>query len=138
VNAADFLKKTTLFGGLNDAEAAELADTMKQRAFAAGDQVLEEGASGRAFYLILKGNAEVRKGETVLATFGPGDYFGEMAALLEDTPRTADVVATSDLVCLVMTAWDMRALITTHPEVGVKMMGEMMRRLRDTDAAFPG
>jgi CRP-like cAMP-binding protein len=137
MSAADFLKKTALFGGLSDADLDNVLGTTKERTFPEGDLVIEEGAPGRGFFLILSGTAQARKGETVLADFGPGDYFGEMAVLLEDTPRTADVVATSDLTCLVITAWDLRALITTHPDVGVRMMGELLRRLRDTDALLP-
>ncbi len=78
----------------------------------------------------------MRKGDTVLAEFEAGDYFGEMSLLLEDTPRTADVVATDDSNCLVITQWDLRALIKSHPEIGVKMMAELAKRLRDTDAAL--
>jgi len=85
---------------------------------------------------VLSGSAEARKGKTLLAEFGPGAYFGEMALLLDDTPRTADVVATSDTRCLAITQWDLRALIKGHPEIGVKMMAELARRLRDTDAAL--
>ena len=57
-----------------------------------------------------------------------------MALLLDDTPRTADVVATSDTSCLAITQWDLRALISSHPDLGVKMLAELARRLRDTDA----
>ncbi|HUG74209.1 MAG TPA: cyclic nucleotide-binding domain-containing protein [Acidimicrobiia bacterium] len=137
MSAADFLKKTALFGGLTDADLDNVLQTSKERSFPEGDLVIEEGAAGRGFYLVLSGTAQVRKGEKVLADLGPGDYFGEMAVLLEDTPRTADVVATSDLTCLVITAWDLRAFITTHPDVGARMMGELLRRLRDTDALLP-
>ncbi len=72
----------------------------------------------------------------MLASFGPGDYFGEMALLLDDTPRTADVIATSATTCLAITKWDLRGLIQSHPDVGVKMMAELAKRLADTDAAI--
>ena len=77
-----------------------------------------------------------RRVAKALATFGPGDYFGEMALLLEDTPRTADVVATSETTCLAITKWDLRSLIQTQPDVGVKMMAELAKRLADTDKAI--
>lgn len=137
MEAAELLQRATLFAGFTDREIATVVSTAKERSFAAGEMIIEEGhEGGRGFYLVLAGTVQVRKGDIVLADFGVGDYFGEMALLLDDTPRTADVVATSDASCLVITQWDLRALITSHPEIGVKMMGELARRLRDTDAAL--
>jgi CRP-like cAMP-binding protein len=78
----------------------------------------------------------VRAGDAVLARLGAGDYFGEMALLLPHTPRTADVVALEDTTCLVITQWDLRALLAAHPEAGLAMMGELARRLADTDRAL--
>ena len=84
----------------------------------------------------LDGAAEVRKADLALATFGTGDYFGETALLLEDALRTAGVVATASTTYLVITPWDLKALIGSHPEMGVRMLGELARRLRDTDPAL--
>lgn len=134
---AELLKRTALFAGFSEKELASVLGTAKDRSFAQGDVIIEEGhEGGRGFYLLLDGTAQVRKGDTVLADFKSGDYFGEMALLLDDTPRTADVVATSDARCLVITQWDLRALIKNHPEIGVKMMAELAKRLRDTDASL--
>jgi CRP-like cAMP-binding protein len=137
MNRADFLKLTPLFSGFSDKEIESVLGTAKERSFAAGEAILRDGQEGgRGFYLLLSGAAEVRKGDIHLADFGPGSYFGEMALLLEDTPRTANVTATADTTCLVITQWDLKALLVGHPEIGVKMMGELARRLRDTDAAL--
>jgi CRP-like cAMP-binding protein len=136
MDTAVFLKETALFSDLTEKEIASVLGTAKEREFAAGDVIIREGPGGAGFYLMLAGSVEVRKGDLVLATFGPGDYFGEMALLLEDTPRTADVVATSPTRCLVITRWDLKALLAAHPEIGVKMMGELAKRLRDTDQAI--
>lgn len=133
----EFLKRSALFGQLAERELDDVIATGRERSFDAGVAIVEEGDPGaRAFYLILEGTAEARKGDLVLAVFGPGDYFGEMALLLEDTPRTADVVATSATTCLVMTQWDFRALLRGHPELAAKMMTELAKRLRDTDRAL--
>lgn len=137
MDAAGFLKRTSLFAGFTDREIATVIGTAKERSFAAGELIIQEGREGgRGFYLLLDGTAQARKGSTVLADFAQGEYFGEMALLLEDTPRTADVAATSAARCLVITQWDLRALIKNHPEIGVKMMAELAKRLRDTDAAL--
>lgn len=137
MEAAEFLKKCSLFSGFSDREIESVLGTAKERSFAAGEVIIAEGhEGGRGFYLVLEGTVQVRKGDIVLADFGPGDYFGEMALLLEETPRTADVVATSDARCIVITQWDLRALITSHPEIGVRMMGELAKRLASTDKAL--
>lgn len=137
MDKAAFLKQTPLFAGFSDKEIQSVLGTAKERVFAADDAIIKEGhEGGRGFYLLLAGSAEVRRGSHMLATLGSGDYFGEMALLLEDTPRTADVVATSETHCLVITQWDLKALIKSHPEIGIKMMNELARRLRDTDAAL--
>jgi CRP-like cAMP-binding protein len=134
MNKAEFLKQTPLFAGCSKEEIATVLATARERTFATGDKIIREGHQGTSgFYLLLEGAAEVRKGGLVLATFGPGDYFGEMALLLEDTPRTADVVATEPSTCLAITRWDLRAMISNNPDVGVRMMGELAKRLRDTD-----
>jgi CRP-like cAMP-binding protein len=128
------LKRTSLFAGFSDRQIADVLATAKQRRFAAGDRIIAQGDEGaRGFYLIIEGRTEVRSGDTVLAEFGAGDYFGEMALLLPDTPRTADVVATQDTTCLVITQWDLRALLVAHPETGLTIMAELARRLADTD-----
>jgi CRP-like cAMP-binding protein len=137
METTQFLKKTAIFARCSDKELKTVIDTAKERSFTAGTKIIREGhPGGRGFYLILAGTAEVRKGEKLLATFRPGDYFGEMALLLEDTPRTADVVAVTDVTCLVITSWDFKALLATHPEIGATIMTELARRLRDTDSAL--
>ncbi|MEK7252619.1 MAG: cyclic nucleotide-binding domain-containing protein [Actinomycetota bacterium] len=137
MNAAELLKRTALFSGFSEKEIASVLGTAKERSFAADDVIIAEGhEGGRGFYLLLEGTAQARKSQTVLADFAVGDYFGEMALLLEDTPRTADVVATSAARCLIITQWDLRALLKNHPEIGVKMMAELAKRLRNTDSAL--
>jgi CRP-like cAMP-binding protein len=134
---AELLKNSSLFSGFTDKEIHTVISTAKEREFSEGEMIIEEGhEGGRGFYLLLAGTAQVRKGDIELANFGVGDYFGEMALLLEDTPRTTDVIATSDATCLVITQWDLRALLTTHPQIAVKMMAELARRLAATDAAL--
>lgn len=137
MNRADFLRRTSLFSGCSDEEIRTVLAAAKERHFDAGTTIIREGhEGGSGFYLLVDGSAEVRKGEKVLAVFGPGDYFGEMALLLDDTPRTADVVATAPSTCLVVTRWDLRALLSGYPEIGVRMMAELAKRLRDTDRAL--
>ncbi len=72
MDKAEFLKKTTLFSGVSDKEIESVLGTAKERVFVAGDSIITEGQEGgRGFYLLLSGTAEARKGEMMLAEFGP-------------------------------------------------------------------
>jgi len=71
--------------------------------------------------------------ETVLATLGPGDFFGE-TALLDGYPRTASIRALEDGECLVMTRWDFLAALKSSPDMAAQVLRTLARRLRQTDA----
>lgn len=135
-NLGEQLKKTALFAGFSDRQIEGVLTAGKERRFAAGEQIIRQGDDAVGFYLIVEGSAEVHSGDAVLARLGPGDYFGEMALLLEDTPRTADVTAREDTACLVITQWAFRSLLAAHPEVALVVMGELARRLRSTSATL--
>jgi len=129
----EHLKRTALFAGFNDRQIAGVLAIANERQFAAGEQIIRRGEEGGlGFYLILEGRTEVQAGDAVLAHLGPGDYFGEMALLREDTPRTADVMALEDTSCLVITQWAFKSLLAAHPDMALAIMGELARRLRDT------
>ncbi len=133
MDTTGILKKTALFGGLSDKELADVLTTARQRAFDAGATMVHEGDPGaRGFYLILEGSADVVREGTRVAQLGPGEYFGEMALLLDDTSRTADVVATAPTTCLVITQWDFRAMLRSHPDMSASIMLELAQRLRDS------
>lgn len=137
MSTKDFLKQTALFAQCSDAELDRVIGTARQRQYDGGDTIVRQGdEGGRGFYLILSGAAEVRTGGTLLASLGPGDYFGEMALLLPDTPRTADVIAMAATTTLVMTQWDFAAIVKSHPDIATKIMLELAQRLRNTDRAL--
>lgn len=135
-DATTFLKETPLFAKLSDNQIDAIAKTAKQKRFQAGGTIVEEGQEGIGFYLILEGSVEVRKQGQSLATLGQGDYFGEMALLLESSQRTADVVALEETNCLLITRWDLRSLIRNHPDIALAMHSELGRRLSQTNQAL--
>jgi len=131
-NLGEQLKQTALFAGFTDRQIESVLAAGKERRFAAGEQIIRQGDDAVGFYLIVEGSAEVRSGGAVLAQLGPGDYFGEMALLLENTPRTADVTALEDTSCLVVTQWEFRSLLAAHPDTALAVMSELARRLQTT------
>ncbi|MCL6642797.1 MAG: cyclic nucleotide-binding domain-containing protein [Candidatus Bipolaricaulota bacterium] len=134
--AVKFLKKTPLFAQFSEKELEALFSTAKVREFDAGSTIVREGdPASIGFYLVLEGQVEVRKGQKTLAKLGAGDYFGEMALIL-DAPRSADVIAVQKTKCLMITRWELRSIISSYPDVALKMMGELARRLSATNQAL--
>ncbi len=131
------LKQTALFGRLSDKELDDVLATARRRTFDAGATMVRQGDPGaRGFYLVLEGQVDVVRDGAKVAQMGAGEYFGEMALLLEDTARTADVVAAQPTTCLVMTQWDFRAMLRSHPDMAASMMLELAQRLRDAGRAL--
>jgi len=128
----EYLRNAALFAGFDDRQIAGVLSIAKERRFAAGETIIRKGESGLGFYLVVEGHTEARAGDTILAKISPDDYFGEMALLLEDTPRTADVVALEETTCLVITQWAFKSLLAAHPDMASAVMVELARRLHET------
>lgn len=135
-DAAAFLRQTPLFANLSGEQINAIVKTAKQKDFQTDDAIVEEGQEGVGFYLILDGRVEVRKRGKTLAKLTKGEYFGEMALLIEDSTRTADVVALEETTCLLITRWDLRSLIRNHPDIALAMHSELARRLSQTNQAL--
>jgi CRP-like cAMP-binding protein len=99
----------------------------------AGKALTEEGKAGHEFYLILDGEASVRRKGRRIATLGAGQYFGELS-LLDRGPRTATVVAESDLRLLVLGQREFNGILDEVPGLAHKVLRTMAERLRVADA----
>lgn len=128
-DAASLLATVPFFAGLDEKRRKTVASSGKERSYGAGDKIVDEGATGVGFFLILNGSTEVRKGGKVLAKLGKGQFFGEMS-LIDGSPRSADVVAESPTTCWVLTSWAFESLVKSNPEVALVMLKEMAKRLR--------
>ena len=133
-DATALLASVPFFAGLDVKKRGALADQGKELTYKAGDSIVDEGTMGVGFYLIMDGKAEVRKGAKVLATLGRGQFFGEMS-LIDEQPRSADVVAVAPTKCWALSSWAFSATIKTHPEVALTMLKEMVKRLRAAQAS---
>jgi CRP/FNR family transcriptional regulator, cyclic AMP receptor protein len=135
MDKVEMLKAAPLFSGLNKKQLAAIAETARNLTFQSGEKIIEEGDHRSiGFYVLGSGSAEVSKDGKVIATYGPGDYFGEIALLSDDAERTATVTATSDSEVVGLTKWDFRAVLNSKPDIAVQVMAELARRLTETQA----
>ncbi len=124
-----------IFASLTERQLKSLAKTTKVVAFPANARVVKQGEPGVGLYVVLSGAAEVRQGERTLARLGPGQFFGEMT-LIDEQPRSADVVAVAPSECAVLSRWEFWGFAKGEPEVLQGVMKEMARRLRETNRAL--
>jgi len=109
---------------------AESGDNARMR-FAAGRVIMEQGQSGVLMYVVLEGSVQIRIGDSVVETVGPGGMFGEMA-LVGRTQRLAGAVAESECVLLPINRNVFVDLVKTNPKFGLSLLvavGERARRM---------
>jgi len=123
------LSGVPLFSRLNKKHLHTLAATAGDKAYRPGDTIVKEGEKSIQFYLIVDGKAEVEKSGKVVATLGPGQFFGEMA-LLDEEPRTASVRAATACRCIVLYSWEFWSAVGKDPEALRSLLQESVRRLR--------
>jgi CRP/FNR family cyclic AMP-dependent transcriptional regulator len=131
-DVVETLADVPLFQGVKPKELKKLAGRMQERTFAEGDAITSEGKTGIGFFVIEDGNATVSIDGAIVRTLGPGEYFGDIA-LIDSGPRSATIVATTDLRCQGLTAWEFRPFIEEHPEVAWPMLETLASRLRDAE-----
>jgi CRP/FNR family transcriptional regulator, cyclic AMP receptor protein len=128
------LRQVPSFGVLGERELEAVAAVAVARSFGTGTAIFREGDASNTCYVVRSGHARaVREHpdgrQIVLATFGPGDIFGELA-MFDDELRSATVEATDDLEVLAIRGEDMRRLMHEHAEIAVKLAVSLVRRLR--------
>ena len=128
----DDLRKVWIFSQLEDSDLARIAKVVVPRKYSKGAAIVNEGEQAVAFYVIVGGKVEIKKGDTSLTTMGPGEAFGEMA-LLDGYPRGTSVVAADDTECLVMTRWDFTAELRTNPSIALFMLPILSKRIRELE-----
>jgi CRP/FNR family transcriptional regulator, cyclic AMP receptor protein len=126
------LAKVPLFSGVKPKDLKRLEKRMQERSFNEGDEITKEGESGVGFFVIEHGSATVSIGGKILRTLGPGEFFGEVA-LIDSGPRSATVVATTDLRCRGMSAWEFKPFVEEHPDVAWALLETLVGRLREAE-----
>ena len=133
----ELLRGVPVFADLGQEELARVAEVAVPRQFAAGEVVFREGDDSSTCYIVRSGRARaVREhpdGRSItLANFGPGDIFGELA-MFDDERRSATIETLEDTEAIAILGGDMRRLLGEHPDIAVKMLASLGRRLRETN-----
>jgi CRP/FNR family transcriptional regulator, cyclic AMP receptor protein len=133
-DTASLLGSVPVFEELDRTDLEQVAAVAVPRHFAAGEAVFREGDESDTCYIVRAGHARALREhpdgrQITLATFGPGDIFGELA-MFDSERRSATVEATDELAALAILGSDMRGLMRRHSEIACKLAVALGRRLR--------
>ena len=105
------------------------------RNFAKGKTIFKEGDQGDEFFIVVRGQVEIRSGNRLLETVGEGGLFGEMA-LIDDGPRSATVIALTDVTVAPIKEAQFLFLVRNTPFFALKVMRVLAIRLRRQNKAL--
>jgi CRP-like cAMP-binding protein len=128
----EILKKTPMFMELSDRELAAIERILHRREYAAGEAIIRQGEPGLGMYIVEEGRASVlsEPANVELSELMEGDFFGE-ASLLDESPRSATVLAKDPSRVLAFFQSDLFALIESDPRLGVKVVIRLARHIGD-------
>jgi CRP/FNR family transcriptional regulator, cyclic AMP receptor protein len=133
----ELLTRVPVFSTLETEDLERIAQLAVPRNFQAGQVVFREGDASDTCYIVHTGHTRAvhQHGDgriITLATFGPGDIFGELA-LFEDELRSATVEALEQTSVVAVLGPDMRRLMGEHPQIALRLVIALGRRLRETN-----
>ena len=122
------LKQVPLFAGLSKRDLAAVGRLADELDFPAGKELIHEDEQGRQFFILLAGEAVVRRRGRKVNTLGPGDFFGEIA-LLSNRPTTASVTTSAASSLAIITRASFSRLLRESPGVQTKVLTALAERL---------
>jgi CRP-like cAMP-binding protein len=123
------LKKIPVFADLADDELRAVAQLAAEVSVEAGKELVREGDYAYDVLAIEEGTARVERNGRTVAELGPGDVVGEMG-VLERSQRNATVVATSPMLLVTLTSWDIRRLRRSAADA-VEHLRKLVEQRRD-------
>jgi CRP-like cAMP-binding protein len=128
----DSLKNVSLFSNCSKKELDKVVKASDEVTMTEGTLIADQGQMGREAFIILSGDVLVKRNGRKVATLGAGDVVGEMS-LLDKGPRTASVVAASDVTMLVIDSRRFLAVIDDIPAIAHKLLAALAGRIREFD-----
>lgn len=133
----DLLKKVPIFSDLNKKELQIILETGELRRYAREEGIIQQGESGNTMFFIVSGKVKVvlsggHKEGIVLSVLKEGEFFGELS-LIDDEPRSCNIIAIEESSLFVLTRNLFHNICKIHPEIIIKVLREMARRLRKAD-----
>jgi ATP-binding cassette subfamily B protein len=138
VTDVNVLREVPLFKDLDESYLKDISEMFVVARVPANRTIIEEGAEGYRFYIIIRGKVAVSvtdEDENILhvATLEDGDYFGEIA-LIADVPTTATVVTLTQCIFLILQREQLHKLMRQHAGLGAQLRDALARRLAETEA----
>ncbi len=133
----NLLSQTSLFRGVAPEALDDVARRVQVKTRPAASTIVAQDETGDAMFVLVSGRAKVvlfgeNGRELMLRALEPGDAFGEMA-LIDDRPRSANVVAVDDVTMLVLERDALAQHLAAHPRTAFNLMSELSARLRQAD-----
>jgi CRP/FNR family cyclic AMP-dependent transcriptional regulator len=133
----DHLASVPLFSACSRKELQAVAKATDEVNIPAGKVLCEQGSIGREAFVLVDGTAEVRRNKKKVASIGPGTCVGELA-LLDHGPRTASVVASTDMTVLVIGVREFAGIIDEIPSITHKLLKSLASKVRELDTRAYG
>jgi CRP-like cAMP-binding protein len=127
---SSLLASCQLFRGIDAAGLEILAERATQVDFPAGAVIARQGEIGTGFFVVIDGRVRVVRDGDLVATLGPGDFFGELS-VLDRQPRNAMVAAEVPTTCLALASWDFEAVLLDEPRLTLAILRGVAQRLRE-------
>ena len=133
----DLLSRVPVFETLAADDLERVAEVTIARRFSPHHVVFREGDTSDTCYIVAEGHARairehVDGRQIALAHFGPGDIFGELA-MFDDEARSATVETLDQVDAIALTGAEFRRLLKLHPDIAVKLVVSLGRRLREAN-----
>ena len=137
-----FLRRIPLFEGLKQEDLEAIALVTVRRSFSKDQVIILAEEEGDALFIIRTGQVKVSivsedGREVILSLLGEGAVFGELS-LLDEKPRSANVVATKDAELYMLRRGDFLQLLHKVPKIAISLLSELASRLRKTDRKIEG
>lgn len=133
----DQLAEVPLFSACSRKDLQKIAKASNEIEVEAGRVLTDQGDAGREAFVIIEGEATVKRGAGKIATLGPGDAIGELS-LLDHGPRTATVEASTPMTLLVLSAREFSGVVDEVPGLAHKLMASLASRIRELDGKVFG